>query len=94
MTDTLENYRNEINKIDKLLVDIIKQRMKLSLKIGKYKKDNNMEILNSNREKEVVNKINEYNKKETEIILEDEFIKDLWTTLMNYSKITNLIILT
>ena len=86
MTDTLENYRNEINKIDKLLVDIIKQRMKLSLKIGKYKKDNNMEILNSNREKEVVNKINEYNKKETEIILEDEFIKDLWTTLMNYSK--------
>ena len=85
MSEDLTNFRNEINEIDEELIKILKNRMDISIKIGKYKKENNIQVLNTNREKEVIDNIMKYNNKHN-AQLEEEFIKELWTLLMNYSK--------
>lgn len=86
MSEILNEYRKEINKIDNDIIDIIKRRMKVSIKIGKYKKDNNIKVLNTGREKEVIDNIINHNNDDGDLCLEEEFIKELWTNLMNYSK--------
>jgi chorismate mutase len=45
----LEKLRQQINQLDDELMQIIGQRMKISEKIGQYKKDNNITILQTNR---------------------------------------------
>lgn len=45
----LENLRQQINQLDDELMQILGQRMKVSEKIGQYKKDNNITILQTNR---------------------------------------------
>ena len=86
MSDDLNEYRKVINKLDNEIIDIIKQRMKVSIKIGKHKKDNNIKVLNTGREEEVIDNIIKHNNVDKDLCLEEEFIKELWTSLMNYSK--------
>lgn len=86
MSDVLDNYRLEINNIDEELLTLLKKRMKLSIKIGKFKKENNIPILNKNRENQVLERINTCNKKDNEIIISENLIGILWTNIMNYSK--------
>lgn len=45
----LEKLRQQINQLDDELMQIIGERMKVSEKIGQYKKDNNITILQTNR---------------------------------------------
>ncbi len=45
----LEKLRQQINHLDDELMQIIGQRMKVSEKIGKYKKENSITILQTNR---------------------------------------------
>jgi chorismate mutase len=46
---TLEDLRRQIDKYDDRLIDVLDSRMKVADKIGKYKKDNNITILQSSR---------------------------------------------
>lgn len=85
MDNKLEEYRNQINDLDKKILDLIQNRMSLSLKIGVYKKDNNIPILNSNRENEVLTLLNKYNE-DNNLKLKEEFINELWIKIMSYSK--------
>ncbi len=50
----LTEYRSEIDLIDKKLVELLEKRLDLSKKIGLYKKERNMEILNLEREQQVL----------------------------------------
>lgn len=77
----LLNYRLEIDEIDKEIVKLYEQRLKVCKKIGEYKKVNNIEILNQNRENEVI----ENNLKNIDKELED-YIKNLLIFMMNESK--------
>jgi chorismate mutase len=45
----LEKLRQQINQLDDELMQIISERMKVSEKIGQYKKENNITILQTNR---------------------------------------------
>jgi chorismate mutase len=45
----LEKLREQINHIDDELIQLLSQRMKIADKIGTYKKDNNITILQTNR---------------------------------------------
>lgn len=49
LADTLEDLRQEIDKYDDKLLDILEKRMIVADRIGKYKKENNITILQSNR---------------------------------------------
>jgi len=52
----LEVLREEIDKVDKELTILLEKRMDLAKEVGEYKKANNIDILNSKREEEVLEK--------------------------------------
>ena len=52
----LEKLRQQINQLDDELMQVIGQRMKISEKIGEYKKENNITILQTNRWNAILDK--------------------------------------
>ena len=50
----LEKLRQQINHLDDELMQILGQRMKIADKIGQYKKENNITILQTNRWNEIL----------------------------------------
>lgn len=52
----LENYRKEIDEIDKKLVELFERRMDCAQKVGEYKKSKGMEIFVPEREKSIIEK--------------------------------------
>ena len=55
----LDQMRNDIDAIDSQIAELFRKRMETSLDIARYKKENNITILNSSREKEVLHKVSE-----------------------------------
>ena len=55
--ENIEEIRKEIDIIDERILDEFKERMLLSAKIAKYKKDNNIPVLDEAREKEKLSRI-------------------------------------
>ena len=56
MTD-LSKIREQINNIDEQIIELWKERMALSLSVAEYKKENNLPILDEQREKELLDRI-------------------------------------
>jgi len=54
--DKLAELRSQIDKIDDLLIQKVAERMQIVEKIGNYKKDNGITILQVNRWEEILNK--------------------------------------
>ncbi|QXE18138.1 prephenate dehydratase [Clostridium sp. 001] len=52
--EDLEYLRNEINKIDKEMIELFEKRAKVSRKVAEYKIENSMDILDKSREEEVI----------------------------------------
>lgn len=52
----LEEYRKEIDSIDKELIELFEKRMNIAIKVGEYKRQNNLPIFNGKREEEVIEK--------------------------------------
>lgn len=67
----LEKLRQQINHLDDELMQILGQRMKIAEKIGEYKKNNNITILQTNRWNEILQRA--FQKGET-LGLSKEFI--------------------
>lgn len=53
----LNVLRSQIDHIDTQLTDLFKQRMDIALDVAKYKQANDLPVLNSTREKEVLDKV-------------------------------------
>ena len=60
----LNDYRIEIDNIDKELVELIDKRMRVAEKIGSYKKENNLPVLDLAREREKLDKITDMAKED------------------------------
>ncbi|MGL5693052.1 MAG: chorismate mutase [Peptostreptococcaceae bacterium] len=58
--DLLEEYRYEIDRIDKQMTNLFEERMNIVKKVSKYKLGKNMEIYQKDREEKVINKNIEY----------------------------------
>lgn len=54
--DKLDVYRQNIDKIDKEMVQLFEERMKNAQNIGEYKQKHNLPVLNAGREKVVIEK--------------------------------------
>jgi chorismate mutase/prephenate dehydratase len=52
----IKELREEIDIIDSKLVELFEQRMEAALKVAQFKKANNIKILNTNREHEVISR--------------------------------------
>lgn len=78
----LDEYRLEIDEIDEKIVKLFEKRMETVLKVANYKKENNMEILQVDRENIVLDKaINNLNNEEY-----SDDIKEVFKLIMKLSK--------
>ena len=52
----LEEYRREIDDIDRKMLELFEARLDISKKVASYKRDNGLEIFHPDREEAVVDK--------------------------------------
>ena len=80
-TDCLNEVRAKINAVDKQMMDLFKERMALSEEVARIKKENNIALVDSGREAQVIARAIEITgeelKEETTILVQ---------TLMDLSK--------
>lgn len=78
----LDVFRKTIDKCDMEIVQAIEKRFSTVKQIVQYKKDNNLEIYQPDREQQVLEKVNSY-------LTSNEFseeLKSLYTYIMEISK--------
>ncbi|WP_353096005.1 chorismate mutase [Tissierella praeacuta] len=80
--EDLKQLRDRIDEIDEKLVNLFEERMETVLKVADYKKKNNIPILNTNREKEVITK-NKLRLKNNDF---EDSLESFFIHLMNLSK--------
>ena len=78
----LEKQRTEIDAIDREIVALFERRMQVVVDVARIKKENGIAILDANREKEVITKVQSYLKDAT---LKEE-LAEAYETLMKVSK--------
>ena len=73
---SLEDYRKEIDSIDRELIALFEKRMNVAIKVWEYKKERNLPVFNAKREEEVIKKnINLLHNKKYNDITRDFFEK-------------------
>jgi chorismate mutase / prephenate dehydratase len=77
----LKEYRDKIDKADKQIVDLINERAKAVIEIGKIKNKSNAQIFSPMREREVYRKITELNKGP----VPDKILKAIYREIMSGS---------
>ena len=78
----LDKQRAEIDAIDRKIVALFERRMQVVVDVARIKKENGIAILDANREKEVITKVQSYLKDDT---LKEE-LAEAYETLMKVSK--------
>ncbi len=77
----LHELRQQIDDIDRQLVDLYCRRMDTAREIGRYKRENNLPVLDSERERNLLNKVAEQAGEEYE-----QGIRALYHLLMEHSR--------
>ncbi|MFH1358350.1 MAG: chorismate mutase [archaeon] len=80
---SLENYRKEFDEIDNQLIELLSKRTEVSIKVGEYKKNNNLPIQDIKREEELLNKLNQLAKKNN---LSKTYINQLFKIILQNSR--------
>ena len=78
----IKNLRFEIDKLDQSLLNLLKQRIHIAEKIGKIKKSNSSDILDTKRESEIFSNLLEAGEN---LKIRDDFIVSLWRKIIEYS---------
>lgn len=73
------NLRNLINEIDEKILDLINERISLAKKIGVVKKQNGIEIVDKEREQEILINLTA---KANEKGIDPEIVKKVWGILI------------
>lgn len=82
----LEKNRIKINKIDEQIAELFEQRMLSAKQIALYKKENNLPIFDSTREKEILEKETSYIKNDNLKQYYSNFIQNLMNISKDYQK--------
>ena len=77
----LDEIRTKIDKIDEELVNLYKKRMELCAEVAEYKRDNNIPVLDSSRERALLTKVSELSGSEFE-----EYSRTLYSTILDLSR--------
>lgn len=78
----MENLRKLIDNCDNKIIEILKERMEISKKIGDYKKQNNLPIYNQKREQEIMDNL----KTQSSKLLTEETIENIYKEIFTASK--------
>ena len=57
LDNRIKDFREKIDRLDDQLIDIIVERLSLTLDIGEIKKEINLNITDNNREQEIINRM-------------------------------------
>lgn len=71
----LEELRKKIDYIDTCIVYSLEERLRLSKKVGEYKKENHMKTFQPDRWNSLLNHIIEFGKEHS---LDENYVKDIW----------------
>lgn len=77
----LKDLRNEIDGIDRQLVELFKKRMNVSAQVAEYKRQNGMAVLDASRERALLSKISELSGEEFE-----QYSRILYSTILDVSR--------
>ncbi|MFW5720734.1 MAG: chorismate mutase [Candidatus Dojkabacteria bacterium] len=81
--NTLDSLRQEIDTIDKSIIDQLKHRIAVAKVIGDYKKANNLPVYQPEREKLVIEAKRELAKQAG---LDEELVEKLFTEIIKYCR--------
>ena len=81
--EKLNNYRKEISKINLQVLELLRKRMETSKKIGEYKKQNSLPVLDIRREQETYRKLK---KSANEKGLDEKFVRKLFKLIIKQSR--------
>jgi len=79
----MKNSRKQIDEIDDQIIQLLAKRQKIILEIAKYKKENNIDILDRGREEQILAKIAQLAKKEG---LDPESINPIFEIMFEWSR--------
>lgn len=79
--EDLSIIREKINNIDNQIIELWKERMETCLSVAQYKKENNLPVLDSKRERELLNRIGNMAGEELEV-----YSRVLYDTIMSVSR--------
>ncbi|SHK17716.1 chorismate mutase [Hathewaya proteolytica DSM 3090] len=79
---SLDIIRNEIDNIDKTIVELMEKRFKLVTEVGEYKLSHDMPVFDEEREQKVIDKYKGYLKDRSY----DEYIEEICIDIMEVSK--------
>ncbi len=78
----MDEIRQQIQELDKDLIELIARRMQLSQQLGKFKKETNTPIIDKEREKELLEFWKSFAEEKG---LSPEFIKQIWEPILKES---------
>jgi chorismate mutase len=78
----IKNLRYEIDKLDLRMLKLLKQRIHVAEKIGKIKKSTSSDILDTQRESEIISNLLRTGEN---LHIRDDFIVSLWRQIIEYS---------
>lgn len=77
----LDDLRKEIDLIDSEIVNLIAKRIEVVKKVGQFKKENNIPVIDNSRFKKVLNKVGELAEKNK---ISKDFVKDIYNKIHEY----------
>ncbi len=83
MSDKIQKIRSQIDRIDKVIITALAERMSLMPEIGLYKKEHNIPIFQEKREQEIMARLKKISK---ELDLEESFVEEIFLSIFNEAK--------
>jgi hypothetical protein len=80
MENKINDFRDDIIKIDLQILNLLKDRFNISEQIGQIKKEQNLPIYDQNREKELLNTL------KSNKIIKDAYLESIWYEIMFISR--------
>ena len=77
----LSQIREKINEIDSKIIELWKERMETCLSVAQYKKENNLPVLDAQRERELLERVGNMAGEDLEI-----YSRVLYDTIMTISR--------
>ena len=78
----LDNWRKEIDAVDAEIISLLSKRMDIVVKIGKYKKENNIPLMDSNRWQSLTQRLL---KKAEKLNLSKDLVKDIYAQILKHA---------
>ncbi len=77
----IKELRDNIDAIDREIVELFKKRMNVAAEVAEYKRENNMNVLDASRERALLSKVAELSGKEFE-----DYTRTLYSTILDLSR--------